>query len=150
MSHEGEDTIGLIKLLNKKLCEDFDNRLSEHGLTGQQGRILFYVFYVTQKEKRKVNQNDIEKRFVLSKSTVSGLVSRMEKNGLIERKKEKNEVLLLPTKEGIDLIEKIHSGKEQTIKNLYRGVDEKEKEEFENTLNKLIENIGGESDERKH
>jgi len=84
-----EELIPLFKIIYKEFKKDLEGRLSEYGITAQQGRLLFYIDCNTT-ENNKVRQVDIEKFFQLTKSTVHGLISRMEKANLIVRRKEKN------------------------------------------------------------
>ncbi|MDR0840432.1 MAG: MarR family winged helix-turn-helix transcriptional regulator [Christensenellaceae bacterium] len=68
------------------------NLLRQHGhvgmacgethSTGMQGWILSYVYLHREED---VFQRDIEARFHIRRSTVTGILHRMENNGLIER-----------------------------------------------------------------
>ena len=71
MNERPKDIIYSIRMLNKYLSQDFDNRLAEYGLTGHMGRILFFINGRTNIDNVEVIQADIEKEFQLSKSTVS-------------------------------------------------------------------------------
>ena len=51
-------------------------------LTTVQIRIMRYLFMNNDKE---IYQKDIEKNFVVRRSTASGILSTMEKNGMIKR-----------------------------------------------------------------
>ena len=102
-----DDIIFLIKYLGKLLDKDLDARLSEYDLTGQQGRMLFYIAKRTNIDKEEVHQNDIEQEYHLSKSTVSGIVKRMEKKGIISIEKQHPYAVLKPTEEGECIIHKL-------------------------------------------
>ena len=52
------------------------------ALTTVQIRIMRYLFLNKDKD---VYQRDIEKNFVVRRSTVSGIIDTMEKNGMLER-----------------------------------------------------------------
>ena len=137
---QNEDIIYLIKCLDKELAKDFDKRLAEFGLTGQQGRVLFFIKCQT-KNGIVIHQNDIEKNFNLSKSTVSGLVDRLVKKGLIERVIESPYVCLVPTEKGKNIVETIHSHKDQTIKKLTRNLSPEDVERMTQNIKLLISNI---------
>ena len=38
-----EELIFLVRIIDKEFKKDFERRLSEYGLTAQQGRLLFYI-----------------------------------------------------------------------------------------------------------
>ena len=101
------DIIYYIKVLNKLMTADFTKRLNEHGLTCQQGRVLFYINHRV-KDGFEVHQNDLEERFNLSKSTVSGLVKRMEKNELIIKINNHKYCSLLPSEKGKAIVNQVH------------------------------------------
>ena len=137
------DIIFLVKYLNKLLDKDLDARLSEFDLTGQQGRILFYVARRTNCENIEVHQNDIEKEYHLSKSTVSGLVKRMEKKGVISIEKQHPYAVLKPTEEGERIIHQLIDRKTETIDKLMNGLNKEQQDSLCIELTKLIENMEG-------
>ena len=134
------DVLYYIKILNKLITNDFNNRLNEYGLTCQQGSALFFIYNQTS-EGKEIHQNELEKRFNLSKSTVSGLVSRMEKNGLIIRENKKNYCCLLPSEKGKSIINNIHQNRIKTIDKICQGFNEKEKKKIMSIMQKMIENL---------
>ena len=137
------DIIFLIKYLGKLLDKDLDARLSEYDLTGQQGRILFYVAKRTNIDKEKVHQNDIEQEYHLSKSTVSGIVKRMEKKGVISIEKQHPYAVVKPTEEGECIIHRLREHRNEAVERLINGLDEKQQNVLIEELNKLIENMEG-------
>ena len=132
-----------IRYLNKLINADFDNRLSECGLTSQQGRILFFVYCKTNNAGEIVHQNDIENEFHLSKSTVSGLVKRMEKKEFIKIEKQHPYAVVKPTDKGEEIITHLRKKRESAIERILAGIDKKDRECFLKTLNKMISNLEG-------
>ena len=137
------DILYLINYLHKLIDQDLDKRLSEHGLTSQQGRILFFVNGKTRCEGMEVHQNDIENDYHLSKSTVSRLVKRMEKKGLITIEKQHPYAIIKPAEKGLDIIRHLSKHRDEAINNLTKGFDEKNKDQIIQSLIKLIENMEG-------
>ena len=136
-----QDVLFLIRKLNKDLGIDFDKRLNEYGLTSQQGRALFFINKRVNFDHEDVYQVDLENRFELSKSTVSGLVKRMEKNGLITIVKDKNRSSLIPTEKSLQIIDKMHERRAKTIEKLFKGIEEDRRKEIIDGIKKLISNI---------
>lgn len=135
-----EDILFLIKILSKKLRAHFDKGLEQYGLTGQQGRCLFLIYLYNQKNV-ELHQNDIEKCLELSKSTVSGLIDRLESKELIRRIYEKQYTKLEPTEKGISIVDNIGKGREDTIKHLFKGFNEEEQSQVIQIVKKLIINL---------
>ena len=136
-----QDVLFLIRKLSKDLANDFDKRLNEYGLTSQQGRALFFINKRVNFDHVDVHQVDLENRFELSKSTVSGLVKRMEKNGLITIVKDKNRSSLIPTEKSLQIIDKMHERRTTTIEKLFKGIEEGRRKEIIEGIKKLISNI---------
>lgn len=138
-----DNILRLLRYINKLLDVDFNKRLSEVGLTAQQGRIFLYVHRETVDYEKEIHQNDIENEFHLSKSTVSGLVKRLEKRGVISIEKQHPYVIIKSTPQGEDIIIHLRESRKKVINRLLKDMNEKEKEELMKLLEKMIENMGG-------
>lgn len=132
----------LTRYLFKLIGKDFDKRLEEVGLTGQQGRILFFIVN-KYKDNIEIHQNDIELEFSLSKSTVSGIVKRLEKKELITVTKQPPYAILKPSNKGLELVQHLIDSKKENLKRLTDGFDEKEQKQFCEYLLKAINNMEG-------
>ena len=135
-----DDIFFLVKHLSKCMELALDKEANKLGLTPQQARLL--GFLVRRKnENISIRQIDIEERFQLSKSTVSGLVKRMESKNLIIKEKKDKDILILPSEEGIKITE-IFKEKANVIKDdIAKDLTDKEKEQLIKTLHKLLENV---------
>ena len=129
-----DNIIYLTIYLRKLIDKDFDNRLSEYGLTGQQGRILFFIFH----SEKEIHQNDIENEFHLSKSTVSGLVKRMEKKGVININKQCRYAVLTVSNKGKEVIEHLKESRQDALETLTRDLDTCQKQDICSYLVKMI------------
>ena len=145
------DIIYLIRHLNKLLQNDFDERIAKYDLTGQQARLLFYINRMTNIENIEVHQNDIEREFHLAKSTVNGLISRLEKKEFIVKTIQNKYSILNITEKGISMIEELKEGRKDTIDRLFKGFSEEEKQLSISKLNILLDNFtGGNEDVAKN
>lgn len=140
------DFIYLIRYLYRLIDKDFNNRLSEYGLTLQQARILFFLERKTC-EGVEVHQNDIEKQFHLSKSTVSGLVKRMEKKELINIEKQFPYAIIKIGSKGKEILTNLKKHRDEAIEELLKDVSKEEQDKTRETLLKLINNMKGGSDD---
>lgn len=137
---KNDDILFLIRKLSKEIRGSFNKRLEECGLTAQQGRILLFI-NCNYENKKEVHQNDLEKEFGLSKSTVSGLLDRLESKGLIVRISEKRYSKLEPTDKGRAIVNNVHEGRNETINKLLKNFDDNQKDELILLIKKLLNNI---------
>lgn len=135
-----DDILFLIKSLNKKLILDFNKRSEELGITGAQGRILLHIYHRNENGE-KVRQVDIEKHFNLSKSTVSGLIKRMEKNRIIKKVKEKNSIYLTTDEHGKTILNSLAINRNLVVERLLKGLNEEEKKVFIKDIKRALSNF---------
>lgn len=138
---EQPNIIFLTKELNKAITKHFDKRLDSFGLTSHQGHILFYLNRRVNIAHEEVHQKDIEEEFHLSKSTVSELLKRMEKKGLIVKVGNRPLYKLEPSEEGMKIIDEIRKGKEKTINQILNGIDEQDRNKIIELMEIMIENM---------
>ncbi len=136
------DIIYLIRHLSKLLQFDFEERVAQVGLTASQARTLFFINRC-RLANQEVHQKDIEVHFSLAKSTVNGLVSRLERNGFIVKKNLKNYSVLTMTESGIQTIEKIRQGRVDTVNKLFSCYSQEEQQRVLKNLNKMIDSFKG-------
>ena len=131
-----QDIIFLIKHLSKLLEIELDKNMKE--LTSQQGRILFYL---SHHKNEKIRQVNIEERFSLSKSTVSGLIKRLESKDLVLRKKDKKEQYLEISPKGEVVIDNFKKCNEALRERLFSGIKEEDRNAILSELHLMIDNL---------
>ena len=72
-----------INLLSHKFKAKLDATFQDFGITGVQSRILYYIQFHCQ--RGPVFQRDIESAFGMSRSTATGILQLLEKNGMIRK-----------------------------------------------------------------
>ncbi len=90
---------------SRLLSQAYHPLLSEHGLTYPQYLVLLVLW-----EKDAQPVNDIAKRLFLETNTVTPLLQRMEKGGILTRKKgvkDARQMIVSLTKKGRDLQRKL-------------------------------------------
>ena len=130
-----EELIPLFRIIDKVFKKDFEKRLSKYGLTAQQGRLLFYINCHEQ-----VRQVDIEKNFQLTKSTVHGLVNRMEKAHLVIKRKEKKHQFIEISENCKKILEDVFSQRMECLNKMTDGLSEEEIDTLHSLLMKIYEN----------
>ena len=98
--------------------------------TGVQGWILGYLYNNQDKE---VFQRDIQQQFSIRRSTVTGILQLMEKNGLITRSSVDRDARLKKlelTPHAIELHERVGRSIRQVESSLSQSLTPEEKQEF--------------------
>lgn len=141
-----EHRIGMeIRVLSKYMGRYLDDI---HGidcmLSGPQGLILIYLC----ENDEEVCQKDIEKYFNIRRSTATGLLNSLEKNGYITKEPVENDKRMKKikaTEHAYSTVEKIDNHVIQLEKIMLDGIDEKEVKQFRNTISKMTLNLVKES-----
>ena len=82
---ENQNKIGLaIRILSNQVEREFERHIAcslPNGITGLQGRVIDFV----KEQTDEVFQKDIEEEYGIQRSTATGMLQLMEKNGLLTR-----------------------------------------------------------------
>ena len=135
------DPFFLMRILNKKMRADFDEILAEHGLTTQQGRIVFFVHRSNNFCHKEVRQVDIEKEFGLSKSTVSGLIDRMENSGFVKRNPSGKSFTIVLTDKSEKVIDFIHENMMIYEEQILKDIPKEDVDKMLANLKKMLTNL---------
>lgn len=133
-----------INTLSHKLKKQVNANMQSMGITGVQSRVVYYILmkYVDG----PVYQRDVESAFSLSRSTATGILQLMERDGLILRKSmEKDARLksLIPTEKALHLGEQISKSLQQTEERLARGLSSTQIALFLETAAQMCANLDG-------
>lgn len=102
------------------------------------------IKYLVKNKDKSVFQNDLEKAFHLRKSTISGVINTMEKNGLVVRKNSsidgrKKEIILTEKIEGHKCEVRKHLNDfEKTIE---KGISKEDLDIFYKVTDQVIDNL---------
>ena len=136
-----------VKQLYHIIERDIDDSLSEKSeLTKAQGGIIHFVM----NSDGDVFQKDIEEEFKIRRSTVSVLLSSMEKNGYIRRETVDSDARLrkiVLTEKALSNHRKIHGFFEKYDEGLREGISDEELDVFFSVIDRIRHNI--ENKERK-
>ena len=134
-----EELNPLFRVIDKEFKRDFERRLSKYDLTAQQGRLLFYINWNT-KNGNKIRQVDIEKNFQLTKSTVHGLINRMEKANLIIKNKDQNNQYIEISEDCKKILDDVFSQRLECLNKMTEGLSDEEIDTLHSLLMKIYEN----------
>ena len=130
----------LDNMLNRKICEN----VKKEGISNVshvQADILSYLY---RNKDRIIYQNEVEKKMKVRRSTISGILKTMEKNGLIIRNDSSEDARKKEVKLTLQSIKK-HDDLEKKVeifeKELLKGISCEEKEIFFKVIDKLKDNL---------
>lgn len=138
METRGGFYITQIKQLQDRI---FERLLVQNGIevSGGQGRILFVLW-----KKDNLTISDISKETSLAKNTVSIVVDGMVRKGILERNinpKNRRQTIVSLTEYAKSIEEKYESVSQQMNTLFYRGFSQKEREEFEGYLERIVDTL---------
>lgn len=133
-----------ISILSHKLRKRMNASMQSLGITGAQSRIMHYI--LVKCDDGPVFQRDIENAFGLSRSTASGILQLMEKNGLILRESVASDARLkslIPTEKAAHLVAQIGECLHQTEQCLTHGLSDAQLAQFLETAARMSDNLDG-------
>ena len=131
-----------IHILSHKLKKRMDANVQSLGITGVQSRIMHYI--LVKCAEGPVFQRDVEKAFDMSRSTTTGILQLMEKNGLILRESVASDARLkslVPTDKAAHLDAQIGESLRQTEQRLTQGLSDEQIALFLETVAHMSENL---------
>jgi len=113
-----------------------------HGVTGMQAWIIGYLY--RQRETRESFQHDLEIEFNIRRSTATGLLQRMERDGLLQREAiasdaRRKKITLTP--KGIAIHESVMRVLDQVEQRITHGLTHEETETLFGILDKIQKNL---------
>ena len=133
----------LSRVLKKAADQECENHINV-GLTAMEGMMLFRI----GNQGVKVETKDLLAQFRLSKSTLSELLSSLEKKGYlvyVQSAADKRKKCVVLTEKGQQHVQNAHKVFADFEKRLLQDVEEKDLEAFERIYQKILANLGEES-----
>ena len=133
-----------IHVLFHKLRKYNNANMQSLGITGVQSRVMHYI--LVKCVEGPVFQRDVERAFGLSRSTATGILQLMEKNGLILRESVHNDARLkslVPTEKAAHLDAQIGESLRRTEQRLTRGLSSAQLTLFLQTAAHMSANLDG-------
>lgn len=133
--------MNLEKMIFRTFIHDENLKEKEMIPTPTQMRIIEYIL---KNENKEIYQRDLEEVLNLRRATVSGVLQTMEKNHLIERVMDSNDLRskkIILNKSTKELFLQKEKQVKEIEKILIQGIKESELETFVNVLDKMKENI---------
>lgn len=140
-----EKTVGFqLRRLNnqiKRCMESSDVKKQLDSITGTNGWIICYL---ADHSEEDIFQRDLEKRFGITRSTASKVLSLMERKGLVERQSVADDARLrkiVLTQKAVDLNEMLRRDGRRFEKQLTEGFTEEELRTLLSYLDRMQQNL---------
>ena len=132
----------LISVLFHKIKKHLNAKMQSLGITGTQSAVMHFI--IVRCAQEPVFQRDVESAFGMNRSTATGILQVMEKNGLISRESVASDARLkslIPTEKAQQLDAKIGEYLRQTEQRITQDMTEEQVEGFINAAERMAENI---------
>ncbi len=136
------DCGGWINLLSHKVKKRLNSTLADLGITAVQSRILFYI--LKHAPEGPVFQRDVEEAFELSRSTATGILQILERNGVILRNSVPYDARLkslVPTEKAEQMNAQVHACILETEQAMTRDISPGQLQLFKEIAAKMSENL---------
>jgi hypothetical protein len=140
-----------INLLSHKVKARLNATLQDLGITGVQSRVIYYI--LVHYKDGPVFQRDIKNAFGLNRSTATGILQLLEKNGIIERKSVDGDARLkslVPTQRAVELDAKVRDCLSETERLLTRSISDKDLKLFKDIAAQMLCNLDEWDGEKVH
>ena len=131
-----------INMLSHKLKMRRNASLSDLGITGVQSRVMHYI--LVHCKDGPVFQKDVEDAFGLRRSTTTGILQLMEKNGIIVRESVPYDARLkslVPTDKAAQLVEQVRARVLEIDAMLTRDISAGQQQLFKEIADKMSRNL---------
>ena len=139
MESQGGFLISRIKHISDRVWEKL---LSFHGMgdyNGAQGKLLYVLW-----QEDGISSAELARRSGLAPTTLTSMLDRLEKQGLIRRvphECDRRRLKLVLTEHGKSLQKQSESYSQEMTDIYYRGFSQEEITAFEDTLRRVLENL---------
>lgn len=120
----------------------FDSLLQEYGIeefNGAQGRILYVLW-----QEDNLPIVELSRRTGLAKTTLTGMLDRMEASGFLNRtydKQDRRLIKIILTARAKELNDKYKEVSDRMGEIFYKGFTQDEIKDFEKTLERILNNL---------
>lgn len=140
-----KEVVGVIDMISKQLKRQFPLvEEGDSGLTNVQRRVLNFILLATM--DREIYQKDVEEKFHIRRSTATGILKLMEKNGFIHRESVERDARLkkiMPTEKAVALRGEVLETIRILETRMAEGISGEEFRACIRVLKKMSENLAG-------
>lgn len=127
--------------LNRRMLRYFSGFFTGTSITSIQGLILHYI--IVESESRDIFPKDIEEFLEIKGSSVTSLISNLERNGYLRREcldSDRRYKKLVLTKQTLAIKDDITSRINEYMHSMFVGISEEDLKVFEKVILQMTEN----------
>lgn len=127
--------------LNRRMLRYFSSFFTDTQITSIQGLILHYI--IVESEARDIFPKDIEEFLEIKGSSVTSLISNLERNGYLRRESldsDRRYKKLVLTEQTLAIKDDITSRVNEYMHSMFAGISENDLEVFEKVILQMTEN----------
>lgn len=127
--------------LNRRMLRYFSSFFTGMQITNIQGLILHYI--IVESEARDIFPKDIEEFLEIKGSSVTSLISNLERNGYLRRESldsDRRYKKLVLTEQTLAIKDDITSRVNEYMHSMFAGISENDLEVFEKVILQMTEN----------
>jgi MarR family transcriptional regulator for hemolysin len=131
----------LLILASRKMRNRLDHALQEFDLTAAQFSVVSQIRLAEQ----PVTAAEIAQRLESDRPTISGIISRLEKKGLVEKHDhpvDRRSAYLQVSADAVELVDRIMARSEELTSDIFSIYSKAEREQLEHLMMRLLERIG--------
>lgn len=132
----------LFRMIGHQMKQLGDKKLESYDITIEQGHALDYL---VEHMDEGITQKHMENVFQRRGSSISSIVTNLEKKGLVERKTDltdERRKIIRPLPKGIAIVEDFQMFFKELDDEMTKGFSADEKEQLVVLLNRMIKNLG--------
>lgn len=137
-----KDVGRLVNILSNQLKRHFLVPVEDNGLTMLQRHMLHFIIMASM--HKEIYQKDVEAEFHIRRSTATGMMQLLERNGFICRESVERDMRLkriVPTKKALALREGMLEDIRHVEERMLEGVGEEELSICTRTLARMVKNL---------
>lgn len=127
--------------LNRRMLRYFSSFFTDTQITSIQGLILHYI--IVESETRDIFPKDLEEFLEIKGSSVTSLISNLERNGYLRRESldsDRRYKKLVLTEQTLAIKDDITSRVNEYMHSMFAGISENDLEVFEKVILQMAEN----------
>lgn len=131
----------LLILASRKMRNRLDHALQEFDLTAAQFSVVSQIRLAEQ----PVTAAEIAQRLESDRPTISGIITRLEKKGLVEKHDhpvDRRSAYLTVREDAVELVDRIMARSEELTSDIFSIYSKAEREQLEHLMLRLLERIG--------
>lgn len=137
-----EEAVYSLALIYNVITDEMTNYLNDFGLTPGKFNILFTIKH--RGKEKGISQVDVSKQLIVTKSNLTKLIVKLEKDGLVTRSAlagDRRVNMLIITPKGSQLLDRLWDGYNTRLKDLLSSMEANKQKMLSSLLVEWLNNL---------